>query len=204
MSSNSLDVREMEGNEIQAGLELYVSLPVYAILAGISINEMEYEYCNIRLKQQFINKGNITYLRNKFLEHMDRLDTITPDEGPRFNYQYKVENWLTDSEEKFKARASKFDSIFSMVVIISMGLCFFSLTTSMSANIQDQAKEISLMRSCGMTKSSIVRLYVYESLILIISCSLCGFVIGTCIGNLMVLQLSVLESFPFILELPFY
>ena len=55
----------------------------------------------------------------------------------------------------------------------------------MSANIYDQTKEISVMRSFGTTKYFILKLYIYESMILVISSSLAGFGIGVFVGNLM-------------------
>ena len=84
-----------------------------------------------------------------------------------------------------------------------MGLCFFSLASSVSANIYDQSKEISVMRSCGMTTSYILRLFIYESLILVLSCSLCGFIIGISIGNLMILQQCKITSSPYSPQYPF-
>lgn len=110
--------------------------------------------------------------------------------------------WLRHDEENFKNKSKKLDSIFSIIIFISMGLCFFSLTSSMTANIYDQAKEISLMRSCGMTKNYIKRIYIYEALTLVLSCSLCGFLIGVSIGNLMILQQSMLQSISYIPAVP--
>ena len=114
------------------------------------------------------------------------------------NFEY----FLRDDAERFRKRENKLDLVFAVIVLISMCLCFFSLTSSMSANIFDQSKEITIMRSCGMTKRFILRIYVYESLILILSCSLCGFGIGISIGNLMVLQQSTLQAIPFTLAAP--
>ena len=54
-----------------------------------------------------------------------------------------------------------------------------------------------------MTKNYILRIYIYEALILVLSCSLCGFVIGLSIGNLMILQQSVLQSISYVPEVPF-
>jgi len=79
------------------------------------------------------------------------------------------------------------DGIFNAIVLISMSLCFFSLSSSMSSNIFDQSKEISVMRSFGVQKYQILKVYIYESLILVISCSVCGFFIGAFIGNIIIL-----------------
>ena len=68
-----------------------------------------------------------------------------------------------------------------------MILCLFSLTSSMSANLMDQTKEIGVLRAMGFTKTRIKVLYFYEAFILVVvSCSL-GVMIGTIVGFTMVL-----------------
>jgi ABC-type antimicrobial peptide transport system permease subunit len=73
----------------------------------------------------------------------------------------------------------------------------------MSANIYEQTQEISLMLALGMKKSMVIRLFIYEALVLVVSSSMVGFVIGVFIGNIMKLQQATIEYFPFSPELPF-
>lgn len=68
-----------------------------------------------------------------------------------------------------------------------MFLCFFSLSTSMSANLYEQSKEIGIMRSLGLTKRQIYRIYFYEAVILVFSGALMGTTIGTFLSFTMVL-----------------
>ena len=67
----------------------------------------------------------------------------------------------------------------------------------MSANISEQSREISIMLGLGFSKLMLIKLYIYEAMILVISSSLSGFMIGVLIGNLMVLQHCTFEHFPF-------
>lgn len=68
--------------------------------------------------------------------------------------------------------------IFTVVIIIVMFLCFFSLTSSMSANIVQQSKEIAIMRSLGITRIGMILLYAYEAFVLVFSSSFLGLAIG--------------------------
>ena len=77
--------------------------------------------------------------------------------------------------------------IFSFVIPITMFLCFFSLTASMSANLYEQSKEIGVLRAIGFRSNQIIRLVVYEAFILVISSSVLGVLIGTFIGWIMTL-----------------
>lgn len=75
-----------------------------------------------------------------------------------------------------------------VIIAITMFLCFFSLSSSMSANLYEQSKEIGIMRATGFTKKRVYLLYIYEAFILVLSSSLLGILIGTIVGFTMTLQ----------------
>ena len=75
--------------------------------------------------------------------------------------------------------------IFSVIVPITMFLCFFSLSSSMSANLFEQSKEVALLRAIGFIPSKIQRIYVYEAFLLVTSSSILGIMIGLFLGYIM-------------------
>jgi len=77
--------------------------------------------------------------------------------------------------------------IFNVIIAITMFLCFFSLSSSMSANLYEQSKEIGVMRAMGLSKKRVYLLYIYEAFILVLSSSLLGMMIGTTVGFSMTL-----------------
>lgn len=58
----------------------------------------------------------------------------------------------------------------------------------MSANIIEQSKEISILRSIGINKNSMIVLYIYEAFVLVFSSSFMGLIIGTLVGFTMTMQ----------------
>ena len=78
--------------------------------------------------------------------------------------------------------------VFSLTIAIMMGLCFFSLISSTTANLFDQSKEIGVLRAIGLTKNRIRLLFFYEASIMVISACLLGILVGTTVGYTMVLQ----------------
>ena len=66
--------------------------------------------------------------------------------------------------------------------MITMFLCFFSLSSSMTGNLYEQCKDIAVMRSIGFTKSIITKLYIYEAFILVAAASISGVQIGAIAG----------------------
>lgn len=94
------------------------------------------------------------------------------------------------------------DIIFNIIIAITMFLCFFSLSSSMTANLYDQAKEIGVMRAMGLSKRRIIALYVYEAFVLVMASSLLGVMIGTMVGFSMTLQQILFTDIPLFFYFP--
>ena len=93
----------------------------------------------------------------------------------------------TDSTVEVEGKMKKIiNSLFYSVIAITMFLCFFSLSASMSANLFEQKKEVAILRAIGVTRSRIKLLYFYEALVLVIASSTLGVMIGMLIGYTMV------------------
>lgn len=89
-----------------------------------------------------------------------------------------------------------------VIIAITMFLCFFSLSSSMSANLYEQSKEIGIMRATGFTKKRVYLLYIYEAFILVLSSSLLGIFIGTIVGFTMTLQQILFTEIPLVFYFP--
>jgi ABC-type antimicrobial peptide transport system permease subunit len=92
-----------------------------------------------------------------------------------------------DSQSTFDTVKKILNIIFSAIIAITMFLCFFSLSSSMSANLYEQSKELGILRAIGFKSSRIIMLYIYEAFILVISSSILGVLIGTLVGFTMTL-----------------
>lgn len=94
------------------------------------------------------------------------------------------------------------DTIFGVLIIITMILCLFSLCSSMSANLLDQTKEIGILRAMGFTQSRITMLYLYEAFVLVLASSLLGVMIGVIVAFTMTLQRVVFTGIPIFFFFP--
>jgi ABC-type antimicrobial peptide transport system permease subunit len=79
-------------------------------------------------------------------------------------------------------------TVFYVVCTIVLFFCFFNLTASMTINIFEQKKEIAIMRALGMKKSHVIFIYICEAIVLILSSSIIGTIIGSLISYTMSLQ----------------
>jgi ABC-type antimicrobial peptide transport system permease subunit len=70
------------------------------------------------------------------------------------------------------------DLVFSALTAAAMFLCFFSLISAMSTNVMEQRREIGVLLALGVRARALVRAYVHEATLLVMSASSCGLIIG--------------------------
>ena len=137
MASDGLSNMEFRASRVQNDQDVLVSLPMYAIMAGVSVNEINYEDFSIRVKKEYVNVDDLRKLNEDFVAYMSKMESLVPEEDNTYKNFFNFDYWLKGNEEHFKNNGKQLDSIFSVIVLISMGLCFFSLASSVSANIYD-------------------------------------------------------------------
>jgi ABC-type antimicrobial peptide transport system permease subunit len=112
--------------------------------------------------------------------------------GPRGARVYDV----NDELRPLNIASQVMDFFFIFTTTVAMAICFFSLVSSMYSNVNEQAKEIGILRAIGTRKFTIVRIFVYESIVLIMSASLTGMFIGAVVGYTMNLQNALFTQLP--------
>ena len=84
--------------------------------------------------------------------------------------------------------------MFYGLISVTMFLCFFSLSASMSANLYEQKKEVGVLRAIGFTNYRVRLLYFYESLVLVLTSCILGVLIGVVVGYTMLAQFNLFLS----------
>lgn len=189
---------ELKGKLIFNDHDSVVSIPMYCKMTGLSLSEIEYESIRFKIHSQY---NNIDFVRDTWRPNWQRafddFSSVTPSEDLTYKNPSLISNWKFNFEQEFIDKNRDINAIFGAIVVISMVLCFFSLSSSMTANIYDQSQEISVMCSFGCTKKMLVQIFVCESLVLVVSSSIGAFFIGIFVGNLIFLQCSMIQSVPF-------
>ena len=110
---------------------------------------------------------------------------------------------VTDARDVFETLESTttlLGTLFTIINVTAMFLCFFALSSSMYTSIYEQAKEIAILRAMGVRRPWLMRVYIYEAFVVVVSASLLGTAIGTVVAWTMTLQRELFLSIP----LPFY
>ena len=165
-----------------------ISFPFYLDLinkcqkyyTGKLINLNLYSYDNLPI--EFINiKLNPNY--KNFQQAIDGIYKIISDSDTYYYIWF-----FNDIKDRINIVSKIIYKIFYTVSGIVLFFCFFNLTASMTINIYEQKKEIAIMRSLGMKKRDVVFVYICEAIILILTSSFIGTIIGSLISYTMSLQ----------------
>lgn len=170
---------DREGNSNQ----MLISLPLLRKLLAININYpyFPFEKLIVKLKEPE-NSDHISQAKVKMEEGTQGKQTSIYD--------------ATDTEGSFGDAKQILDVVFNVIIASVMFLCFFSLSSSMTANMIEQRKEIGVLRAIGMRKARIYFLYMYECFILIFTGCMTGIMIGTLIGWTIMLQRVLFTNIP--------
>jgi len=168
--------------------DVIMSIPLFMKVANISsLSSIRWKHLVIKIKDDDIKSYG------KVVKELRR--NLSSDDISIWNYYQGI-----DQIESIKYLL---DLIFIFIIILFMFLSFFSLSSSMTANILDQSKEIAIVRSIGLNKTRTMLMHVYEAFILVLTGSVTGAFIGMIIAYTLSIQRMLYSSLPIHFEFPY-
>ena len=163
--------------------DMLISVPTFKKLVAdyTSMNEYGFHKVIVRLKNTG-SSSDISTVKTKLAESSESFTVSIYDS--------------TQNDGSFDSALYILNIIFSIIIAFVMFLCFFSLSSSITANMFEQRKEIGVLRAIGFKKLRIYLLYIYECFILIFSGCIIGVMIGTLIGWTIMLQRVLFSNIP--------
>ncbi|KAG2388720.1 hypothetical protein C9374_000159 [Naegleria lovaniensis] len=167
---------------------ILVSVPTYLRLLGrdkgFSVNRLPVDAIFIKLTDSVQqNKQEYRKMKNSLQK------VISAYRGPFIRD-------VNDELYPIEIAVQVMNFFFLFTTLVALIICFFSLVSSMYSNVNEQAKEIGVLRAIGMRKFSIIRVFIYEAFVLITSASISGIFIGGIIGYTMSLQNTLITELP--------
>ena len=103
---------------------------------------------------------------------------------------------LVDTADDLATTVTLLNLFFAVLGLVAMVLCFFSLLASMITNIHEQQREIGVLLALGLKASPLIRVYVHEAFVLVLTSSLLGAVVGCVLAWTFGQQQSLFTSIP--------
>lgn len=92
--------------------------------------------------------------------------------------------------------------VFQFTTFSAMLICFFSLISSVYTSVTEQLKEIAVLLSLGFSRRALLRAYVEEAFVLVLTSSFLGLLVGLALAWTISLQRNLLLSLPMQFPVP--
>ena len=106
---------------------------------------------------------------------------------------------LIDETEVANAALTLFLNIIAVIIMI---LCFLVNLVSFAANVNDNAREFAVLRALGLRSWQVIKIYITEAVVLVLSSFLLGSIIGILVAVSLTLQFNLFIESPFIFNFP--
>ncbi|MHA1488413.1 MAG: ABC transporter permease [Promethearchaeota archaeon] len=149
--------------------------------------------------QASANRGGVLISQNKYIELLDipklpyidkmfikltesKLSVASDVENEiEDNYEYYYDYNLINLERSVISQQKMFaviDAVFMLILSATIVICLFGLLSSSYSTIIERTKEIGIIRTLGLKGKDINRMFVIESLIIMLSSGTVGVIVG--------------------------
>jgi ABC-type antimicrobial peptide transport system permease subunit len=119
------------------------------------------------------------------------------------DYNFDVSN-LARNVQQQQSMFFIMDTLFSLIALTTVFICIFGLLSSSYSTIIERKKEIGIVRTLGLKGKDINRLFIIESLIIMISSGTIGIIVGWLSAWLVTSNLSTLIGSPEVIIIPWF
>jgi lipoprotein-releasing system permease protein len=147
-------------------------------------------YVSLTTAQDFLELGNKVHGLELKVDDIYKASDIAAKLEEKLGFGYVVKDWISMNKNLFSALKLEKTAMFIILALIVL-VAAFNIISTLIMVVMSKSKDIAILKSMGATSMSIMRIFVYEGLII----GLTGTVIGV-IGGLTLCK--VLSKYQFI------
>lgn len=164
-----------------------VSLPNYAIMSKLRIQDIPYERLVIKLKDC------------ENLQHSMKLRTALAAKLPpmsKVRFRDRSDYAYLDTPKQI------LEPIFTIAIILTLGLAYLNLSASVHKQLLSLRKEIGILRAMGLTAAQIQSMFTIQAFLTTFTTSLLGVMLGFAGACLLQYQQAIFLNLPLTIVIP--
>ena len=135
-------------------------------------------YISLTTAQDFLELGNNVHGLELKVDDIYKASDIATELEEKLGFGYNVKDWISMNKNLFSALKLEKTAMFIILALIVL-VAAFNIISTLIMVVMSKGKDIAILKSMGATSNSIMRIFIYEGLII----GLTGTVIGV-IGGL--------------------
>ncbi|MBW2472646.1 MAG: lipoprotein-releasing ABC transporter permease subunit [Deltaproteobacteria bacterium] len=147
-------------------------------------------YISIATAQDFLELGGAVHVLELKIKDIYKASAIAAELEKKLGFGFVVKDWITMNKNLFSALKLEKTAMFIVLALIVL-VAAFNIISTLIMVVMSKGKDIAILKSMGATSKGIMKIFVYEGLII----GLTGTIIGV-IGGLILCE--VLSRYQFI------
>ena len=148
--------------------------------SGNSMNDLQKSFVNVSTAQQFIKEGP-SFVSTIFINTPDRENPEKYVPQLQQLTAYKVEDWKTTSADVLTTNKTR-ETMMGAISFCILLIAGFGIYNILSSTIMQKINDIAILKATGFKGGDVVRIFVYEAVVM----GLIGTIIGLGIGSLLI------------------
>ena len=145
--------------------------------SGLSEYDNVYAIIPLKIGQTFFNLSGAVNKFEVFTKNANEVQKTSNQLRQNFKNQYLIRNWQNLNRSLFNALQTERIVMFIILTFIII-VAAFNIISSLTMLVADKTKEISILRTIGFTKFSIMRIFLFCGAILGVVGTFLGIVLG--------------------------
>jgi lipoprotein-releasing system permease protein len=134
-------------------------------------------YVSLSTAQEFLELGNGVHGLELKVDNIYKVTEITANLEEKLGFGYVVKDWIQMNKNLFSALRLEKTAMFIILALIVL-VAAFNIISTLIMVVMSKGKDIAILKSMGATSKSIMRIFIYEGLII----GLTGTVLGVAGG----------------------
>jgi lipoprotein-releasing system permease protein len=148
--------------------------------SGNSTTDLQKSFVNVSTAQQFIKEGP-SFVSTIFINTPDRENPEKYVPQLQQLTAYKVEDWKTTSADVLTTNKTR-ETMMGAISFCILLIAGFGIYNILSSTIMQKINDIAILKATGFKGGDVVRIFVYEAVVM----GLIGTIIGLGIGSLLI------------------
>jgi lipoprotein-releasing system permease protein len=134
-------------------------------------------YVSLTTAQEFLELGNGVHGLELKVDNIYKVNEITASLEEKLGFGYVVKDWIQMNKNLFSALRLEKTAMFIILALIVL-VAAFNIISTLIMVVMSKGKDIAILKSMGATSKSIMRIFIYEGLVI----GLTGTVLGVAGG----------------------
>jgi lipoprotein-releasing system permease protein len=134
-------------------------------------------YVSLSTAQRFLELNDVVHGLEIKVDNIEQADLIGIEIQKKLGFLFVAKDWMQTNVNLFSALELEKTALFIILVLIVL-VAAFNIISTLIMVVMEKSKDIAILKSMGATAGSIMRIFIYEGLIIGFSGTILGVISG--------------------------